>query len=141
MKKGLLVLFVLMTSLISFSQNDCYSRLEKAFEERGSDVVSEGMHRNVIISFFMEDGEVACFSAKVRVLNSKIESIFVFLEDDNAELMESRFYNSAKKPPMIENGITELIYNSNGEKFRIIFIDLLKPKKKKYKSAVLPDDL
>lgn len=141
MRKGLLVLFVTMISVFSFSQNDCYTRLEKAFDERGSDVVSEGMHRNVIISFFLPSGETICYSGKVRVENGRVESIFLYLEDDAAELMEPKFYNSFKKPPAIENGISEIIFNSIGEKFRIVFIDLLKPKKKKFKPASLPDDL
>jgi hypothetical protein len=55
--------------------------------------------------------------------------------------MEKDFYNLKKNPPTIVNGITEMITNSDGEKFKIVFIDQLKPKKKGYKSAELPGDL
>jgi len=42
---------------------------------------------------------------------------------------------------MIVNGISEMILNADGEKFKVVFIEQLKPKKKAYKSVTLPDDL
>ena len=55
--------------------------------------------------------------------------------------MEDKFYNLKKQPPIIVNGISEMISNADGEKFKIVFIDQLRPKKKAYKSVALPDDL
>jgi len=34
-----------------------------------------------------------------------------------------------------------MIYTSDGEKFRVVFIEKLKPKQKSYKQADLPTDL
>ena len=56
--------------------------------------------------------------------------------------MSKKFYSSAKRlPPTISNGISELIQTADGEKFKVVFISKLKPKKKAYKEINLPDDL
>ena len=122
------------------AQEECFVRLQKAFDNRGSFTVADDMHRNVIISYF-EAGGSYCISGKARVENGTIVSIFLQYDDNTYELMEKKFYNTMKQPPTIVNGITEMIHNSDGEKFKIVFIDQLKPKKKAYKPAGLPDDL
>ncbi len=86
------------------------------------------MHSYVILSFFEDGGESRCTIGKVRVKNGLIESIFLKYEDDTYELMEPKFYNSAKQQPPIINGISEMIYNSDGEKFKVVFASVLKPK-------------
>lgn len=116
-------------------------RLQKAFNVRGANPVSNDMHRNVIISYFQTNGSAFCIAGKARVENGKIVSIFLQYDDNTYELMEKDFYNSKKQKPQIVNGISEMIFNADGEKFKIIFIDQLKPKKKAYKSVALPDDL
>ena len=122
------------------AQDECFLRLQKAFDNRGSFTVADDMHRNVIISYF-EDGGSYCISGKARVENGTIVSVFLQYDDNTYELMEKKFYNTMKQPPTIVNGITEMIHNSDGEKFKIVFIDQLKPKKKGYKPAGLPDDI
>ncbi len=122
------------------AQDECFVRLQKAFDDRGAFTVADDMHRNVIISYF-EGGESYCVSGKARVENGTIVSIFLQYDDNTYELMEKKFYNSKKQPPTIVNGITEMIYNADSEKFKIVFIDQLKPKKKGYKTVQLPDDL
>jgi hypothetical protein len=141
MKKGLLILFIsfLSTSSISLAQ-DCFTRLEKAFAERGSFSIADDIHRNVIISFF-EAGGTRCVSGKVRVENGTIVSIFLMFEDGTYELLDKKFYNAKKQNPAINNGISEMIMTADGEKFRVIFIDKLRPKQKAYKEISLPDDL
>jgi len=141
MKKQLLILFTLVLSTFAFAQEDCYLKLENAFKERGSLSVSDDIHSNVIICFF--EGDVAsCVGGKVRVENGTITSIFIQFEDNTYELMSKKFYSVAKRtPPTINNGISELIQTSEGEKFKVVFISKLKPKKKAYKEISLPDDL
>jgi hypothetical protein len=57
-------------------------------------------------------------------------------------MMTEKFYSTAKRmPPSISNGISEMIQTSRGEKFKVVFIKKLKPKKKAYKQISLPDDL
>jgi hypothetical protein len=98
------------------------------------------MHRNVIISFFTPDG-TECLSGKARVENGSIVSVFMQYEDGTYYLLEKKFFNAKKTSPVIVNGISEMIYTVDGEKFRVVFIDKLKPKAKSYKQANLPDDL
>ncbi len=140
MKKQLLLFCLLIFGTFSFAQDDCFTRLEDAFEKRGSYTIADDMHRNVIISYFDEDGS-HCVSGKVRVENGVIVAIFLQYDDNSYELMEKKFYNSKKQSPMISNGISEMIYTQDGEKMRIVFIEKLKPKQKALKEVALPDDL
>jgi len=127
-----------MTSA-AFSQ-DCFMRLQKAFDDRGAFSVSDDMHRHVYVSYF-EDGTSRCVLGKVRVENGRIVSVFLQYDDDTYELMDAKFYNSNKAQPEIINGISEMIYTTEGDKFKIVFIDQLKPKQKSLKEVELPDDL
>ena len=140
MKKILLLCFLFVSSNF-IAQEDCFVKLQRAFDDRGSYSVSDDMHRNVIISYFKEGGGSYCISGKSRVENGLIVSIFLQYDDNTYEMMKNNFFNSKKNPPIIMNGITEMIYNSDSEKFKIVFIDQLKPKKKGFKPAVLPTDL
>jgi len=140
MKKSILTLIIAVIGFSAFSQDNCFLKLQKAFDERGSNAIADDMHRNVIISYFQEGGSY-CVSGKVRVENGTIVSIFLQYADDTYELMEKKFFNSKKAAPIIVNGISEMIENTDGEKFKIVFIDALKPKKKTYKTVALPSDL
>ena len=140
MKKSLLLILTVFITMAAQSQ-DCFTRLQKAFDKRGANAVANEMHRNVILSFFDEDGSTYCISGKARVENGQIQSVFRQFEDDTYELMEKKFYSASKQPPVIVNGISEMIYNTDGEKFKIVFIDALKPKQKSYKEISIPDDL
>ncbi|MCE2712440.1 MAG: hypothetical protein LW688_07875 [Cryomorphaceae bacterium] len=140
MKKGLLIVSSFLLGFTLFSQDDCYKRLEEAFAKRGSYTVADDMHRNVIISYFEKEG-TRCVSGKVKVENGQIVSLFIMFDDNTYELVEKKFYNDKKAPPTIENGISQMIYTPDGEKFKVIFIEKLKPKQKTVKEAVLPGDL
>lgn len=140
MKKSILALIITVIGFTAFSQDDCFLKLQKAFDDRGANAIANDMHRNVIISFFEEGGSY-CISGKVRVENGVIVSIFLQYDDSTYELMEKKFYNSKKQDPIIVNGISEMIENTDGEKFKVVFIESLKPKKKGYKAVSLPDDL
>lgn len=141
MKKILFLTLSFLTFLGANAQeDDCFKKLEDAFAKRGSYTIADDMHRNVIISFFDSEGS-SCVSGKARVENGVIISIFLQYKDDTYELMDKKFYNAKKTPPTITNGISEMIFTPDGEKFRVVFIEKLKPKAKSYKNADLPDDL
>lgn len=144
MKKYLLIFTIIIIPCFSHSQDneDCFVRLEKAFKERGSLPISNDVHQGVIISFFDED-RTRCVEGKVRVENGTIVDIFLLFEDNTFENLNKKFYSAAKRtPPIITNGISELIQTSDGQdKFKVVFIGKLKPKKKAYKEINLPDDL
>ena len=145
MKKSLLFGLTLLMSFGAFSQaqqtDNCFKKLEEAFTKRGAYTVADDIHRNVIISFF-EGENTNCVSGKVRVENGVIISVFLQYKDDTYELfMDKNVYTAKKQPPTITNGISEMIVTPTGEKFRVVFIDKLKPKAKSYKSVQLPEDL
>jgi hypothetical protein len=141
MKKYLFLTLSFLAFLGSYAQEeDCFKKLEDAFTKRGAYTIADDMHRNVIISFFDANGS-SCVSGKARVENGLIVSIFLQYKDDTYELLDKKFYNAKKTAPAITNGISEMIFTADGEKFRVVFIDKLKPKAKSYKNASLPDDL
>jgi hypothetical protein len=143
MRKSLLALMFIGLAVSAMAQKkelNCFERLEAAFKDRGSYTIADDIHRNVIVSFF-EDGNVYCVNGKVRVENGKITSIFLQYTDATMELFDVKFYNSQKQPPTINNGISEMILTQDGQKLRVVFIEKLKPKKKQFQEAALPDDL
>jgi hypothetical protein len=139
-----LILSTFLTLLTFFfvhsQSNDCFKKLELSFQSRGSYSVEDAVHKNVIISYFKPEGSY-CYNGKVRIENGCIVSIFIQLEDETYELLDKKFYNAEKKAPTVDNGISELITTDSGDKFKVVFIDKLKPKNKSYKEAELPDDL
>jgi len=137
MKKTFLLLLFSAFFMQSFAQTGCYAEWKAVFEKRGAFTVTDDMYRNVIISF-IEGDESFCIYGKVRVENGKIVSIFVQYEDGEFALMDQKFTNKANRPPGIVNGISEEITNEAGEKFHVLFIDKIKPKKREYKKAAGP---
>ena len=80
MKKSILTLIIAVIGFSAFSQDDCFIKLQKAFDDRGANAIANDMHRNVIVSFFQEGGSY-CVSGKVRVENGVIVSIFLQFDD------------------------------------------------------------
>jgi hypothetical protein len=126
--------------IIAAQSNDCFKKLEHSFATRGSYIVEDAIHKNVVISMFKPSGTI-CYDGKVRVENGTIQTIFIELEDSTYEIYDKKFFNELKLSPVIENGISELILSENGDKFKIVFIDKLKPKAKAYKETEIPEDL
>lgn len=142
MKKTILFSLLILLSVTTYAQTeDCFSKLEEAFQKRGAYAVPDNMYRDVIISFF--EGENSyCYTGKVRVEKGAVSSIFISYSDDGFDLfMDSNIMNAQKKPVSITNGISDLIVTPKGEKLKIVFMEKLKPKARSYKKAVIPNDL
>jgi hypothetical protein len=134
MKKTLILFIFSVLFTATYSQTGCYSEWKEVFTKRGAYTVSDDMHRKVIISF-IEGGESFCVYGKARIENGKIVSIILLLDNGDPEIMNGKLVNDSKQAPGVTNGISELITNENGEKFYVLFIDKIKPKKRAYKSA------
>lgn len=115
---------------------DCFERIQAAFLERGSKPLADGMHNDVVISFF-DGGESFCSVAKARVFQNKVINIFLLLEDGNYVQYDQKFLNEKDLKPEVSNGISEMIYAENGDKFKLSFMDALNDKKKQYMEARL----
>lgn len=128
MHKGLLLtIFFFGYLFTTHAQSSCFAKLEKAFAERGANVVPDAMHKNIVICFFNKE-RMGCYCGKARVENGKITSLFLQYSDDSYVLYEDPFHNAMKTAPAIKNGISEMIYSAKGESFKIVFMDQLKPK-------------
>lgn len=128
---------------LSFAQKgepNCFERYEQAFKERGAYAISDNIYRTVMISFFDGD-EVYCIKGKVRVEGGYVTSIFYYYDDGSVELYDKKFANAKNEPPTVSNGISEMIINADRQKFRIVFMDRLKPKQKHLQKLEIPDDL
>ncbi len=134
MKKLFLLLLLSGVFSQSYAQTGCFAEWKEVFERRGSYTVTDDMYRSVILSF-IEGTESYCIYGKVRVENGKIVSVFVQYEDGEFALMDQKFVNKANRAPGVINGISEEISNEAGEKFYVLFIDKIKPKKREYKKA------
>lgn len=138
---SLLLTISILISTSFFSQEaDCLKKLEHSFNARGSYTVEDAIHKNVIIVQLSPTGN-SCFNGKTRVENGTITSIFIELEDSTYSLLDKKYANEKNTAPVIMNGISELILTEDGEKYKVVFIDKLKPKAKSYKEAVIPEDL
>jgi hypothetical protein len=141
MRKTVLLLFLtLLFANGASAQSGCLDEWRKAFDKRGAYSVSDDMHRKVYISF-VEDGVSTCISGKARVENGRIVSVFLQYEDGSYELMDEKLLNKDGRPPKVENGISEEIINESNDHFYVIFVEKLKPEKKKYKTVGGPGDL
>jgi len=138
-KLGLIIISILTFTIAQAQEENCYDRLEKAFKERGAYTVSDDIHRNVIVVFF-EDEETYCVKGKARVENGTVSSIFIYYDDNTSELFDKKFYNQKKQAPTISNGISEMIMTSDNERLKIVFVEKIKPKRKQFKEAIIPDD-
>ncbi len=136
------ILLLLITFFVSgvYAQSGCLEEWRAAFEKRGAYSVSDDMHRKVYISF-VEDGPSVCLSGKARVENGRVVSVFLQFEDGSYELMDMKLFNKDGKAPRIINGISEEIINEDKERFYVIFVEKLKPKKKEYKTVGGPGDI
>ncbi len=140
MKKiGLVIISILTLTFVKAQEMNCFERLESGFKERGAYTVSDDIHRNVIVVFF-EDDDTFCVKGKARVENGTISSIFIYYDDNTSELFDKKFYNQKKQAPTISNGISEMIITSDNEKLKVVFVDKIKPRKKQFKKAIIPDD-
>lgn len=149
MRKTLLIAissFLLLSAGNALSQEEdendlnCFQKYEVAFKERGSYTISDNIYRNVMISFF-EGDEVFCVRGKVRVENGYVSAIFYYYDDNTEELYDKKFHNLSNEPPSIVNGMSEMIINADRERLRVVFIDKLKPKRKKLQKMSIPDDI
>ncbi len=144
--KTLIKTLFIITSVFLFNTNaiaqeaDCLKKLEHSFATRGSYTVEDAVHKSVIVIQLTPTGN-SCFNGKARVENGTIVSIFIELEDSTFSLLDKKYTNEKKSAPSIINGISELILSEDGEKYKVVFIDKLKPKAKSYKEAVIPEDL
>lgn len=139
-----ILLFITTTTLIAQPEDQniaptCYQKYAKVFEERGAKSVNDGTYDDVIITF-RHGSSADCFYGKVKVKDGVIvkEEIFLKFEDDSYERV-LRQYKHADDDITINNGISKTMVTIDDELINIMFVKMIKPKKKKYVRAPDPE--
>lgn len=143
MKK--IITTLILTAIVSFAfaqaevQSTCYTRYAKVFEKRGAKEVVDGTYDDVIIT--IRKGSMAdCFYGKVTIKNGEVnyQNMFLKFEDGTFEKLDL-VYKNEKKSIRIVNGISNTFVTEDEELVNVLFVKMIKPKKKKYAKAAEPD--
>ncbi|MGB0881817.1 MAG: hypothetical protein ACPGSO_02610 [Vicingaceae bacterium] len=143
MKK--IITTLILTAIVSFAfaqaevQSTCYTRYAKVFEKRGAKEVVDGTYDDVIIT--IRKGSMAdCFYGKVTIKNGEVnyQNMFLKFEDGTFEKLDLTYKNE-KKSIRIVNGISNTFVTEDEELVNVLFVKMIKPKKKKYAKAAEPD--
>ncbi len=135
----------LLTAIVGFAfaqseiQSTCYTRYAKVFEKRGAKEVVDGTYDDVIIT--IRKGSMAdCFYGKVTIKNGEVnyKEMHLKFEDGTFEKLDLVFKNE-KKSIRIVNGISNTFVTEDEELVNVLFVKMIKPKKKKYAKAAEPD--
>lgn len=138
MNKFYVLFFAVAVSFAAVAQN-CADQWKEVFEKRGAYAVADDIHRNVVIAIW-EGEDVYCVQGKVRVEVGKVTSLWIMLQDEEYQLVDKKLLNSKKEQPGITNGVSEIFYTKDKEKFQVFFKEKIKPKKKGYKQVGGPGD-
>jgi len=137
MKKILLLLSIFTICGINYAQDSksCYDQYYEIFKIRGADDVKDGEHKNVIFS--MRNGNHAeCFYGKAKVDSGYVKELYIEFEDGTYEPYILIFKTGHKIT--IQNGISRTVITKDEEIFNVMFVNHIKPPKKKYKRAAAP---
>lgn len=139
---SLALLFIILGWGATFAQtateeSSCYNQWAKAFEVRGADDVKDGWHDGVVLSI-RSGSKTKCFTAKVQVEGGVIKEIFIKYVDGKYDAYKP-VYKYEDQKASITNGISKTMQTIDDELINVIFINHLKPKKKAYELAPLPE--
>jgi hypothetical protein len=117
--------------------DNCYTKWEQKFEERGAEDVKDGIYEDIIIT--VRNGpDAQCYSGKVEVKDGKIISMSRKLQDGTYEIYKPKL--KYEVPMTITNGISATLLTTEDELVNVIFPKTLKPKKVGYSSAPAPPE-
>ncbi len=120
-----------------FAQDaSCYEQYRKVFENRGANPVEDGAHDNIILTIRTE-GTAECYVARAVVQNSVIVEIDMYFEDGTFEKKEFEFKDNSSWS--IHNGMSKTKITEKDEYINIMFVNKIKPKRKKLMKAPKPD--
>lgn len=117
------------------AQDNCYTRWEEKFEQRGAETVADGTHDNVIISI-RTGAEARCYNGRVEVKDGKVVAMYRLLDNGTYEPYKPKLKYDV--PATIVNGISATQLTQSEELINVIFPKTLKPKKAGYTTAPDP---
>ena len=143
MKKIITTLVLTAIVSVAFSQSSpessCYTKYAKVFEKRGAKEVADGTYDDVIIT--IRKGSMAdCFYGKVTIKEGNVDyrNMYLKFEDGTFEKLDLTFKNE-KVYIKIVNGISNTFVTMDEELVNVLFVNRIKPTKKKYAQAAEPD--
>lgn len=143
--KKLILLLTALLPLLSFAQDidtddNCFVQYMKLFEKRGGYDVVDGMYDNAILSI-RNGTKCDCYVAKVKIENKLIKAIHVKFSDGSYDLFDPQY--KYKEDWTVVAGKSRTRVTVDERLIDVFLPNFLKPKKKDYEKAPLPnlDDL
>ncbi|MGQ3014949.1 MAG: hypothetical protein ACT6QS_14665 [Flavobacteriales bacterium] len=140
--KKIVFLFLLSLPVLLFAQtpesndDNCFVQYMKLFEKRGGNEVVDGVYDDVIISIRIGT-QCDCYRGKVKVENKAIRSVYIRYSDGSYDLYEPNY--KYKDDWLVVAGKSKTRVTNDDKLVDIFFPSLLRPKKKDYEKAPLPD--
>jgi len=132
----LLLSFGLFLGASAQDASSCYEQYRKVFENRGANPVEDGAHDNIILT--VRTGEISeCYVARAVVQESQIVEIDLYFEDGSFEKKEYEFKDNSSWS--IHNGMSKTKITEKDEYVNIMFVNKIKPKRKKLMKAPKPN--
>lgn len=131
----LLISLSLLMSTYAQDGGSCYEQYRKVFENRGANPVEDGAHDNIILTVRTGDAS-ECYVARAVVQESQIVEIDLYFEDGSFEKKEYEFKD--KSSWSIHNGMSKTKITEKDEYINIMFVNKIKPKRKKLMKAPKP---
>lgn len=141
-------IFFLMAFLITvgaIAQNDkqtelnCYNKWAAKFEDRGAEVVKDGVYEDVIITN-RQGAKAVCHNGKAEVRNGIVVKFYILLSDGSHEEVKRTWKNNSEKDVNINNGISKTMVSVHGELINVLWPNMIKAKKAKPTLAPEPTD-
>lgn len=134
----------ILWSFNSFSQEkqvelNCYNKWAAKFEDRGAEVVKDGVYDDVIITN-RQGSKATCLNGKAEVRNGIIVKFYVLLNDGSHEEVKRTWKNNSDKNVTIINGISKSMVSVHGELINVLWPSHIKAKKAKPTVAADPTD-
>ncbi len=118
--------------------SDCYSKYMKGFEKRGAKKVSNGVHKNVVITVRKGD-QADCYLGKAKVKDGIVQEAYRMVTDSTYEKLKYT-YKHEEVDFEIVNGVAGPKVTDKEEKLvNVLFVQHIKPKQKEYIRAPSPD--
>lgn len=142
--KHIILTAALFISINSFAQDkplelNCYNKWAAKFEDRGADVVGDGVYEDVIITN-RQGAKATCNNGKAEVKLGKVVRFYILLSDGSHEEVKKTWKNKSNENVTITNGISKSMMSVHGELINVMWPNKIKPKKAKPTSAPDPSD-
>jgi hypothetical protein len=143
--KHIFFLAAFLITIGAIAQNEkqtelnCYNKWAAKFEDRGAEVVKDGVYEDVIITN-RQGAKAVCHNGKAEVRNGIVVKFYILLSDGSHEEVKRTWKNNSEKDVNINNGISKTMVSVHGELINVLWPNMIKAKKAKPTMAPEPTD-